>query len=166
MTLSSSQLEDINKPQNNFIYLTLIDVFKLNMLTNKSTKIISIVNNNQNVISNSVTYLAYAFRYQLPDVGNTSRPSIDFSIPNINPSLLSELRAVNTGAVQANKLQFNFNLVSSENLDLSLLGEIKLFSEQVRFDRDNVTFNLSGEFLSDISYPFDNIVPAIYPAAF
>lgn len=119
-----------------------------------------LVNNNQEFISQGITYLPYPFQIILPEDTGDKLPMVTLSISNIDGSIIDAIR----GFSQAPEI--SVKLVSSAYPDLveKELNYLKL--RNVSYDALNVTGQLETVNVLSRRFPEGTYDPVHFPAIF
>ena len=123
--------------------------------------VIHVVNNNENIVFNSIEYEAVAFKFKPPDEEEATVSSAQISISNVDRRILKELRAFQgIPTITARVLLVTGSTIEEE------AGPWVFELRGINYNHQTITGNIVYEFkyrrkLSTIRY-----VPALFPSLY
>lgn len=166
MTLSSSQITELNKNNPAGVNLFLLEITKITRLDGTRSLVGRFINNSEDVIISGDTYTAVPFKISLPPSNAKDRNLRDFTFPLYDPSFVNVIRSIMVGSISKYSLEFKLGMVSSLDYTKNIGGFFKLLSQGVRFNKESMTFSLGFERLSDVGFPFFTFTRGDYPALY
>ncbi len=142
--------------------LTSSEVAWLYLLTikTKGNPDLCLVNNNEQVISNGITYEPFPFSLNLPSDNGESQPKVTLTISNISDEIIKAIRA------QATAPELKVQLVTSAFPDIVEKELDFLQLKNVNYDAMSVTAELQVTNILSLGFPAEKYDPIHYPALF
>ena len=121
---------------------------------------IYVVNNNENITSNGVQYIAFPFEITLPDNRDGAPPRAQLAIDNVSREIGEAIRSISSAA--SVKIQI-IRAAAPDTVEI----EWPYFSlRNVKWDFTKVTGDLTFEDFISEPYPAGKFVPAYFPGLF
>ncbi len=166
MTLSRTQITDLNSNEPDGVYLFLLDVDKVNSSSGAIENIGHYINDSQNHEIQGTTYQASPFTIALPSSGEAERGLRDLIIPIYDPSFVNTIRDAIPGAVSQQRLEFTLKMVSNNDFTTAIGGVFTMSCQGVSFNEEAVVFSIGFDTLFDIAFPINSFTKGDYPALF
>ncbi len=114
---------------------------------------IYLVNDQQNLVSRSHTFIAWPFDIDLPDAGNDSMPACQITFDNVDLTITSTIRSLQSPP----SVTVEVVLASSpDTVEASFEG---LTLQNVQYDASQIQAQLAYENVLAEPFPGDNFVP-------
>lgn len=155
MPLHPSNTPAINASATNTAFFYLLTIEPVN-----GSELIHLVNNNQPVTSNGITYQPYPFSTTLPMDTGDQIPNIQLTIDNVDQSLTNAIRELE----QAPNIRLQ--LVTSDFPDLVEKDLNFLRLRNVNYDAMSITGTLEIASLWARKFPSERVDPISFPSLF
>ena len=147
-SLSAYAKREINQINSGNVYLDLLTISHPDL-----TEDIRIVNNNENVTSNGLEYLAFNFRANLPTEDPDSTPSVTLSVDNVDRAITDSLMSISSPA--SIKLQ----VVLSDTPDEVEIEKTNLLLRMASYDALEVTGTITSDDILSQAFPAQAYTP-------
>lgn len=121
---------------------------------------IRVVNNTQNITSNSELFVGFPFNITLPDNREGSPPRAQLSIDNVSREIGEAIRLMNSPA------SVKIDIIRAAAPDTIEIEWPYFTLRNVKWDIQKVTGDLTFEDFSTEPYPAGKFVPAYFPGLF
>ena len=149
-----------NTPYVNASATTIAWFFLLTITPASGSEVIYLVNNNEPVISNGITYLPYPFRLTLPLDTGDKIPQVTLSIDNVDQLLVDAIRELEIApTIRVQLITSAFPDLVEKDLDF-----LKL--RNVSYDAMSITGTLEVASVWARKFPSEMVDPTRYPALF
>jgi len=109
-----------------------------------------LVNNTEQIVSNSIIYLAYPFQITLSPDDGEHLPKVGLSIDNVDRALVETIRSISESP------EVTIQLVLSSQPDTVELEITDLVLREVEYDSFQISATLYADDLLNSRYPTDN----------
>ncbi len=155
MPISPQNTIEVNQSFSNAAWF-----FLLTIIPNGSTEAIHLVNNNEQVVSNGITYLPYPFAINLPLDTGDKIPNITLTINNTDQLIVDAIREMELAPT------VRLQLVTSAFPDLVEKDLDFLKLRNVSYDAMTITGTLEVASVWARRFPSETVDPVRYPALF
>ena len=121
---------------------------------------IRVVNNTENITSQGREFIAYPFEIALPQESPDQMPSVQFRIDNVDKSIVTAIRAINSAAT------LSLELVLASNPDVIEAGQFNYSLLDVSYDVLSVTATLAYENILSEPFPSGGFIPSDFAGLF
>ena len=121
---------------------------------------ITLVNNNEDIVSNSVTFTAIPFNITLPDSRENAPPRATVSIDNVSREIATHIRNITTPPT------ITISVTRAAAPDTLEITFAPLTLRNVRWDFTTISGELVGEDMAIEPYPAGQMSPSLFPSIF
>jgi hypothetical protein len=157
-SISSTILAAANSQTTTEVFLALLDFSHSDLAGN-----IRIVNNTENVTSNSNVYTAAPFSLSLPPEGAEANPVMRVSTTNVDRSIIDDIRSVAGGS---ERIACDVTIIATSAPDTALASYVGFEMVNVQYTAEDLTFDLSVENFLTEPFPYGSFTPTTTPGIF
>ena len=154
-TLSQAARQAVNAQETDEVFLLLLTLDHEDL-----AEPIRVVNNTEDVVSRSDTYIAYPFEIALPDEDPESVARVTLRIDNVDREIVKSLRAISS------PLSVGLEVVMAASPDTVEAGPFNMTLVSAEYDALTVTGELAFEDVLNEPFPGASYVPSEYPGLF
>ena len=154
-TLSQAARQAVNAQETDEVFLLLLTLDHEDL-----AEPIRVVNNTEDVVSRSDTYIAYPFEIALPDEDPESVARVTLRIDNVDREIVKSLRAISS------PLSVGLEVVMAASPDTVEAGPFNMTLVSAEYDALTVTGDLAFEDVLNEPFPGASYVPSEYPGLF
>ena len=149
-----------NTPSVNLSSTVTAWFFLLSITPASGTEVIHLVNNNEPVVSNDITYMPYPFHLTLPLDTGDKIPQITLTIDNVDQLLINAIRELELApTIRVQLITSAFPDLVEKDLDF-----LKL--RNVSYDAMSITGTLEVASVWARKFPSEHVDPTHFPALF
>lgn len=153
--LSTAAMRSLFTQETDLVWLLLLTISHDDLETP-----IRVVNNSENVMSRSNTFLAYPFQIMLPQERDDAPPSVTLTIDNVDQRIIAAIRGLSAG------IKVTLEVVCSSDFNHVEVGPFNFEVSQIRYDSLTITGDLTFEPVLDEPYPGTHFTPSGFPGLF
>ena len=154
-TLSPAMLAEIFKPESGDCFLTLLTISHISLPSP-----IHLVNNTEDVVSNSITYSKFPFRINLPADDGESPGEVSLVLDNVSLELIGALRTI-TDPLDVNLKMILGSIPDDIQLELT---DLKIGS--INYDAQTISGKLYQDNFMSSSMTSERYQPTNFPGLF
>ena len=156
-SIPTATQQRLNAAETSSAFLVLIEISHTLFTT------VRLVNNTEDITSNSQVYTAFPFAAIFPPDTDQVNAVAKLSVPNATRELISELR---TALGSRERISVDMHVIDSADPDTYLRSETGLEVVNVVYTADVLTADLSRDSFLTEPYPGDRFTPANFPGIF
>ena len=154
-SLSVAAKRSIFSQTTSVVWLTLLE------FTNPGLSApIRVVNNTIGITHDSKFYQPFPFQIDLPEESEDRPPVVRLTISNVDRSIIAAIRSLSTAP------EVTLTVVTDANLDTVEIGPMTFTFNQIDYDAEVVSGELTFEPILKEPYPAKTFTPANFPGLF
>lgn len=152
-SLSTTAKQAIFSQETTEVFLMLVTLEHADITT------VRVVNNWENITSNSNTFVGYPFEFRIPSEDGESLSTVDLVITNVDKLLVDEVRSIST------PIDVTLQIVLASDPD-TVEASFSMKMRQVEYDANLLKGTCNFEDLLNEPYPAGIYSPIDYPGLF
>ncbi|MBU0598807.1 DUF1833 domain-containing protein [Patescibacteria group bacterium] len=121
---------------------------------------IRVVNNAENITSNSLEYQAFPFEMNLPDDTEDALSQVTLTICNVDRQIVQAVRSISSPPT------VTLNVILASDPDTVEAGPFEFTMKSADYDALTVTGSLAAEDILNEPFPADRYTPNLFPGLF